>query len=70
MMDWAYPIFSLPVHPEGSNRVWAILPQSTSSGTPCCSDTENCVAKDSINPLIVDPCLDILMKISPGLPFG
>jgi hypothetical protein len=35
MIDFAYPIFGLPVHPEGSNRVCDNLSQSTFSGTPC-----------------------------------
>jgi hypothetical protein len=34
MIDFAYPSSSLPVQPEGSNRVCESLSQSTLSGTP------------------------------------
>src|SRR5712671_34482 len=37
------------------------------SGTPYCSANEIAVANESIRPEIVDPCFDMVTKISPGV---
>ena len=58
----------LRVKPEGSKRMWLNLSTSTLSGTPYCMAMEMAVAKESMRPEMVEPSLDMVMKISPGWP--
>jgi len=44
------------------------LVDSTRRGTPYCSAIEIAVAKESIKPEMVEPSLDMVIKISPGWP--
>ena len=66
----AIGISGLPVKPLGSNRTWANLLTTSRSGTPYWSARLTEVASVSIRPLIVEPSLAILRKISPGWPSG
>src|SRR6266702_3547649 len=67
MMDLAYGTCGLPVNPLGSKRMWLNLSTKNFSGTPYCRLKLIAVAKLSIRPEIVEPCLAMAMKISPGL---
>src|ERR1035441_8360383 len=66
VMDLAYGICWLPVHPLGSNRTCANLSTRNLIGTPYCRLKLTAVAKASIRPEIVEPSLAMVMKISPG----
>ena len=66
MMDLAIGTFLLPVKPLGSKRMWLNFEHRSLSGTPYCSAMLMLVAKASIMPASVEPCLAIVMKISPG----
>src|SRR6202035_1248554 len=68
MIDFAYGICGFLVKPDGSKRMCANLSTRNCSGTLYCSAYEIAVAKESIKPEIVEPCFDMLMKISPGFP--
>jgi hypothetical protein len=57
-----------PVKPDGSKRMWLSLSARVCSGTPYCSASDMQMARESISPETVDPCLAIFMKTSPGLP--
>ena len=53
------------VMPEGSKRMFTNFETKASSGTPYCSPSETAMAKASMMPESVEPCLDTLRKISP-----
>jgi hypothetical protein len=68
VIDFAIGMSGLPVKPEGSNRVWLNLSESTLRGTPYWSAIEMDVAKLSIRPETTEPSLAIVTKSSPGEP--
>jgi len=68
MIDLAYGICGFLVKPDGSKRMCENLSTRNCSGTPYCSANEIAVANESIKPEMVEPCFDIVTKISPGVP--
>ena len=67
-MDLAIGIWRFVVKPAGSKRTWLNLRARSSSGTPYWKASEIAVANESIRPAMVEPCLAIVIKISPGRP--
>ena len=54
--------------PAGSKRMLVNFSTKVRSGTPYCRPRLTEMAKASMMPARVEPCLDTCMKISPGRP--